>query len=255
MTESINQSVICGECGYALEELVNTNIDKRSPCPSCGSTKRFFKVNVTTSIAVNLHMSGLQERNGETIGFSESMRQGRISNALLKDDGSVNMKLSGSSPQGEEDTHSACQILKEKLNLDGAKWGCITFGNEPADCVLVDSYDKNITLDVQVIRAIVSQELWRNLNCKGSVHMSLSPTVAVNEIKDAIKAKAKDRRVPRSIRSKLVLALDATRLPGLAFDKIIYRFRSEHIEWVASHGFASVWLVGPTSRLVWRLDA
>ena len=191
MKESINKLVTCGECGYVLEEPVNTPIDKRIPCPSCGSAKRLLKVNITTSVGISSHVSGLQERCGEAIGYSESIRQGRISNAFLKDDGSVNMELTGSSPQGEEDTYAVCQILKEKLNLDGANWGKITFGKEPADCVLVDAHKNNITLEVQVTRAIISQELWRNLNRQGYVKESLSPTMAVNEINDAINRKLK----------------------------------------------------------------
>lgn len=42
----------------------------------------------------------------------------------------------------------------------------------------------------------------------------------------ASKEKAKDRKIPKPMRSKLVLALDATRLPGLAFDAIVRKFRS-----------------------------
>ena len=139
MTKSIVKSVKCGECGAALDEPVGTSIKDRVPCPSCGSMKRSFIVNIKASVEVSAHLLSLHERKGEAIGFSESIRRGRASRATLRDDGSVNMYLIGSSPQGEEDTTAACQILKERLNLDGANWGYITSENEPADCVLVDA--------------------------------------------------------------------------------------------------------------------
>lgn len=64
------------------------------------------------------------------------------------------------------------------------------------------------------------------------------------EIRAAIEAKAQDRKVSKALLSQLVLALDASRLPGLAFDPIVRQFREREIVWAASHGFAAVWLVG-----------
>lgn len=255
MADSVNQWMKCGACGAELDEPANTPIQARVPCPVCGSTKRLVTLYLSASVKVSSHLSALHERQGAAIGFSESARQGRTSHALLRHDGSVNISLTGSSPQGEEDTAAACQVLKERLNLDGDHWGSITAGNEPADCVLIDADDGRRTLQVQVVRAIISQDLWRDLNAQGAAQTSLSPAAAVTELRAAIEAKAHDRRVPKPIRPQLVLALDATRLPGLAFDAIVSQFRSTSMAWTASHGFAAVWLVGPTSRLVWRLDS
>jgi len=255
MEDSVEQAVKCGGCGVALSEPVDTPVEARAPCPSCGSTKRAFEVHVTDSVQVTSHISALHERQGEAIGFSESEREGCASSASLRGEGSVDISLIGSSPQGEEDTTAACQVLKERLNLDGARWGKVVAGREPADCVLVDSEDAKRTLAVQVVRAIASQEPWRELNSSGSAERSLSSSAAVAAMRAAIEAKARDTKIPRSTRPKLILALDATRLPGLAFDAIVREFRSTSMTWAASHGFAAIWLVGPTSRLVWRLDS
>jgi len=252
--KTIGKSVKCGNCSAVLDEPVDTPAKDRAPCPYCGSKKRTFNENINASVKMCTRLSGLHERNGETIGFFESMRQGRASISTIGDEGSVNISLIGSSPQGEEDTVSTCQILKERLNLDGANWGDIITGKEPADCIFVDADNAKKTLEVQVIRAIISQKLWRDLNCQGSVNKSFSPADAVKEIKAAIERKANDKKIPKSMRSKLVLALDATRLPGLAFDAVVRKIRSENMKWLVSHGFAAIWLVGPTSRLVLRLD-
>ena len=54
-----------------------------------------------------------------------------------------------------------------------------------------------------------------------------------------IEDKGGEEKIPRPMRSKLVLLLDATRLPGLGFDAIVHQFRSANMGWTASHGFAA----------------
>ena len=248
------EGVACGQCGAALSELPSTPVEARVPCPSCGSTSRTIAIHLQEEIRLSDHFSALHERKGEAIGFSESERQGRSSSATLQNDALLDMAVIGFSPQGEEDTRAACQILKERLNADGGNWDKVVPGREPADCVLVHREDPNRTLEIQVVRAVVSQDLWRKLNSTGAVQDVLSPSDAATELRHAIEKKARDTKIPRQLRSKLVLALDSTRLPGLAFDAVVREFRFTHLDSVRVHGFAAVWLVGPLSRLVWRLD-
>ena len=180
MADSVDQSVQCGSCGAKLAEPVSTPVEARAPCPSCGSMNRAFAVHINESVQVSSHLSALHEREGEAIGFSESSRQGRASSASLREDGSLDMSLVGSSPQGEEDTPAACQMLRERLNTDGANWDRIIAGREPADCTLVDANDPGRTLAVQIVRAIVSPDLWRQLSSAGSAQKSLSPGAAAD---------------------------------------------------------------------------
>ena len=250
-----NQPVRCSKCGAELSRALGIDLEARGACPVCGSTARTAGVDITASMQASSHVSVLREHEGEATGFTESERQNRTSSGSLQSDGSVNISVIGSSPQGEEDTNSVCEVLRERLNGDGAHWGSIVLGREPADRILVDSNDPNVTLEVQVVRAIASQTLWRELNLSGSVQRLLSPTDAADEIRVAIESKARPEKIPEPTRPNLVLALDATRLASLAFDGIVREFRSANLKWTASHGFAAVWLVGPISRLVWRLDA
>lgn len=255
MAEAIDQPVDRCKCDATLDEPAGTPVENRVPCPSCGSRNRALVRRLTTEIGLSAHLSALQERQGEVISFSESERQGLARGASLGDDG-VDMVLVGPSPQGEQDTKATCERLRERLNLDGASWTYVREGKEePADCELVDAGNGEKTLKVQVVRAIVSHELWRDLNSRKSATRSLSPAKAVDEVRAAIKKKANDRRIPGNVRSQLVLALDATRLPGLAFDAIMREFRTKNMAWTASLGFAAVWLVGSELRLVWRLDS
>jgi len=249
------QPVRCGnsKCQKELgEEFAPDAHSVRLPCPYCGATARTVGVEMMASANATSHVSVLREHEGEATGFSESERQNRTTSGLQESDGSINLCLIGSSPQGEEDTRTACELLRERLNGDGGHWGSILPGREPADCTLVDSNDPNCTLDVQVVRAIASQTLWQELNKSGSAQLSLSPVDAGVEIRGAIELKLK--KIPTGMRQNLVLALDATRLSSLAFDGIVREFRSANLTWAASHGFAAIWLVGPLARLVWRLD-
>ncbi len=252
MAESEKCSVVCGECGGAIDEPPSIPVEQRLPCPSCGSTSRRFHVTVACSAGVSSHAMALGGRGGEAVSFSESPRSGLASSASRRDDGTVDQCLVGPSPQGEEDTLAACQLLREHLNLAGANWASIKAGREPADCVLLDADDEHRALEVQVTRAIASQRLWKTLSRQGAVQSSLTAAEAASEMKNAIEAKC--RKIPRDMRSKLVLALDATRLASLAFDSTVREFRSQWTQWAASQGFAGIWLVGPLSTLVWQLD-
>jgi hypothetical protein len=64
----------------------------------------------------------------------------------------------------------------------------------------------------------------------------------------------KVRKIPSTQRPKLVLALDATHLPLLAFDSVVESFREHCGTEVCAAGFQSVWVVGPTETLTKRLD-
>jgi hypothetical protein len=207
---------------------------------------------VNDSLSTSETLSALHERQGTAIAFSETDREGLAIGAKLDESGGVNMSFTGSSPQNEADTIHACEVLMQALNLKGETWGTVRRDQEPADCTLVDASASGRTLDVQVVRAIVTPQLWRELNRDGSAQASLLPDGAANELRAAIKLKV--GRIPESIRQRLVLALDATRLPGLAFDNIVQEFKRSSAAWVASHRFAAVWLVGPAPLLVWRLD-
>jgi hypothetical protein len=47
-----DESVFCGHCGMPLKEDATSPVDKRTPCPSCGSVKRV--VHATLGNAIDL---------------------------------------------------------------------------------------------------------------------------------------------------------------------------------------------------------
>ncbi len=247
MPDDSEQSVKCGGCGMPAME-------GRTPCPSCGSTSRTFAVTLTESLKLGDHLSFLQERKGRAIGFGESPRDGRSTAATLEPETQLKFSLSGSSPQGEEDTLAACRVLAERLRQDDAAWSEPEPATGQIDCVIQHRGDQHRILNVQVVRAVIDANLWRTLSVGGAVSRDVSTTEAASSIKAAVELKASDRKIPTRDRHDITLALDATRLPGLAFDAVVDQFQVDHGSWVKGLGFSAVWLVGPTPRLVWRLD-
>ena len=93
-------------------------------------------------------------------------------------------------------------------------------------------------LSMQVVRAVVDQEFWKRLNAKGRFAGDNVPQEQLAaHLKAAIRLKASDRKIPMVQRAELVLALDATRLPGLALDAVVTEFRLRHSQWASSLRF------------------
>jgi hypothetical protein len=46
-------STVCGNCGETISEPASTPVEKRKPCPNCGSTRRNFSDVLTVSIGVS----------------------------------------------------------------------------------------------------------------------------------------------------------------------------------------------------------
>jgi hypothetical protein len=195
----------------------------------------------------------LGRRDGRVIGFRESERKGRAASADRHNDGSLSYSILWSSPQGEEDTLSTCRILVNALNAAGGNWPNPVPGEGIVDCEAVNLNLQEQKLSIQVIRAIADQQLWKRLNLEGNFQdLNVSKHQLVSQIKAAIERKANDRAIPRIIRPSLTLALDATRLPVLAFEDVVEMFQSQFGVWTKSLGFEAVWLVGPQESLTWR---
>lgn len=224
----------------------------RTPCPTCGATARVFEEHITETLGLSDHWAELHERSGEAIGYSESERQGRASAATLGSDGVLRYSVSGSSPQGEEDTEFTCRILARRLTLEGEDSYDVVPGVEPVDRFLVKRGRPEEELGVQVVRADPSPTLWRQLSASGSVQRDVPVKDLVAALRAAIEHK--EQNLPRSVREDLVLALDANRLPGYAFNAVVREFHWTHLAWAAGLGFNAIWLVGPEPSLTWRLD-
>lgn len=245
----------CGNCDVELPEEYGSAM-QRVPCPACGSTARRFEVHLEETVQVSDHFMLEAQREGSIIGFRESEREGRAASADDHGDGTISWTLSGSSPQGEEDTPSACRILVEAINQLGETWNTPVTGAGDADCVATNAVDeKAASLNIQVVRAIVDPEVWQSLAKHGTLSKTkIAPENVADLIADSLGRKLDPRKIPLKQRPELVLALDATRLPALAFETVIDSFQERHGALVKGTGFRAIWIVGPTVTLTKRLD-
>lgn len=219
-------SVFCGNCGRQLDESFDPPCAERIPCPDCGSTVRRFVESRNAVIHPSVGHSMRHQRESKTIGFEASGRQGRTVSAKQGKDDKLSYTLNGNSPQGEEDTLSACRILVNTLNKAGGNWHQPTIGDGIIDCQAVDRQNNERKLCVQIVRAVVDTKFWKTLNLEGKIMRDDTTKALADKIKSAIDAKANDRKVPKVSRLGLILALDATRLPALGFDAVVENFRS-----------------------------
>jgi hypothetical protein len=251
-----SKSVSCAECGECLDSLPPLPSGETAPCPKCGSTARTLYKTTRGSITPQGHLASLQTRADRAIGFRESAREGRAASADRHDDGFLSYSISGSSPQGEEDTPTACRVLVSVLNASGGNSTDPVRGEGVIDCPALDRELADKRLSIQVVRAIVDQSLWERLNQQGRAEeLNVSEEQLVAQVKDAIQKKANDRAIPRAVRQSLTLAHDATRLPVLGFQDVVEEFQAQSGRWAKSLGFGAVWLLGPHDSLTWRFDA
>ena len=235
-----------------MDEAPDLPCAERTPCPDCGSISRSFDESLHNGTNMNAQFSALHKRKDKIIGYRESARQGRSANADQGDDGALSYSINGSSPQGEEDTLSACKILVNTLNNAGGNWNQPSIGEGVVDCQTIDRQYNERKLYIQVVRANVDAELWKTLNLEGKVERKDNSTALAEQIKSAVEAKA--QKISKENRRGLVLALDAARLPAMGFDAVVEDFRSKWSPWASALGFDSVWLVGPDESLTWQLD-
>ena len=246
-------SVCCNNCGEPLDGLPDLPSGDRSPCPRCGSIVRTLSGSVANGLPLSDHQTVLGRRKDKPFAFRESLDpDGRASSADRDDDGLHSFCLSGSPPQGEEDTLRVCHLLVRKLNFVGDNWDDPVRGDGVVDCEAADADQPQRKLQIQVVRAVVDPKLWQELRIRGTITRSgVDSSKLAFHLKDAIDKKT---NIPSSVRRGLALALDATRLPAFAFDDVLEVFHREYLLWTKSLGFEAVWLVGPVPELVCRLD-
>jgi hypothetical protein len=156
------------------------------------------------------------------------------------------------SRHNEEGTDKVCSLLLAKLNQNGESWRNLRRPEDRAsDVDWTAENDDGDVLKMQVTRAERSKPFWRGIE-KGHVMSNLqSENTAMQNLKDAIVGKS---RLPASQKNELLLLLDATETPDLAFVQMIESFRANHGMWAKELGFKSIWIVGPVEDLVHRLD-
>jgi hypothetical protein len=138
------------------------------------------------------------------------------------------------------------------MNDAGAEWEEPSEGDGDEDCVSASQSGGDF-LRVQVVRAVADRDFWRGLAHQEELSEKVLADAAAGRLKEAIEHKTGPAGIPPNGRPALVLALDAGRVPALAFEEVATRFKDLYGGWTTSLGFKQVWVVGPDARLIHRL--
>jgi len=221
------------------------------PCPKCDSRRRTYCITLQANITPSGTVEGLRsDKEGQVLGYFDTGRHGTIRHGNVEFDETISLQIDGRSPQNEEDTERVCQTLAMALSNAGRPLTAVATGDRDVDGELNGASE---TLSVQVVRALSAAGFWRDLAAKAHISQRLSLAETAELLKKAIELKT--GKLPPAQRGKLVLALDADRIPALALQPVAEGFRALYGRWSSELGFSEVWLVGPDPRLTWRLDA
>ena len=238
----------CPDCNQDL-----TNVEIDNPCPQCGGQRRLDAVGPQTAhaLAVAAPMRVVtQERdedeNAERISVgSESFRS-----TSERSGDNVDQFFRGVPPRGEQDVLQVCRTLRYALKGVGEEWERFRSMPQGDDADAVSMNAQGHELRVQV--TAVERRAWRELGRNGTTRSQRSVVDLVEDIHDAIAAKAA-KHAPAQRRA-LVLALDAQRSPAHSQAVVADLFRAERGDWARSLGYHAIWLIGPTVPMSARLD-
>jgi hypothetical protein len=177
----------------------------------------------------------------------------RVVDANLGPDGAIVNRVEGRGPLTKESELRAAHVLVTALQEQGEPWRMPELWPDDRPEVGVDCFAEGpdgARLLIQVTTA--DPQLWGEL---ARAHGSLESTLTVEELADrvvrAVEAKV-DKRYDDV--AALTLVVDATDAPAMAMASVVEVIRKLHAERIARSGFEKIWLVGPTSPLVYRLD-
>jgi hypothetical protein len=223
-----------------------------SICPRCTPRPKTLLIAESETLKVTDYARLIGVRDGKAIAYRETPDNGRTANADAHDGGTVSFSLDGSPPQNEEDSLRACGVLVRRLNQRGGTWSDPVKGT--TDDVDGESHDVSQPkgrLKMQVVRADIDDATWHRLAVQGTITESDVHTATLaDRIAAAVQKKA---ALPATTKAGLTLVLDATRLPGLAFDDVAGVAQAKFAELLQTTGFQAVWLVGPDPLLVHQL--
>lgn len=198
------------------------------------------------------------DKDGHIIGISYTTRDlvtdetySAAGNAPI--DAAEEFFVGGKPPRNEEDALGACQILVHALNQTGDTWGKVIVPDQTntSDIDAHTSDEHGHTLEMQVVRVVTDQRLWKDLHMLNEAHGENDMPHLVKTIEAAINKKAS--KLAPAQKKKLTLVLDCTRTPVFSFHAVAQAFRAQSPIAADAAGFSSIWAVGPAVDLATRL--
>ncbi len=173
----------------------------------------------------------------------------RVASADLSADSLVSDRIVGSAPGKHDAELRVARYLVYRLNqLSDDDWASPELMLADArhergvDCIAQKPSGEELLIQVTT----AEREVWQR---REHVHERSEDIRAVVE---AIRAAVQAKRT-RADR-KIMLALDATDSPRASFRPVVDEFRTQYGDWAVHVGFREIWIVGPSTALVNRLD-
>ena len=226
----------------AGSDIINVNKQSRR----LKGINRFVMVKMKESITVTKQLSN------KVIGYGFDDSDGVKHFADINDDGQVIHRHSDSSPQGEETSQIACEILVQKKNELGDDWTKPIQSTGVVDFVSKSKCNTRSELWMQVVRANVNNNYWQKLNIEKTLAEKIDSIEEICKmIKESIDLKLK--KIPEVSRKGLTLVLDATVLPQLCMSDAVECFRTKYADVLRATGFDEIWLVGPNHLMTFQI--
>jgi hypothetical protein len=216
----------------------------KNPLPLRGVSSAFAPQSVLAGLTLNV--------GDEIVGYAGQDAMGRGASAEIQPDGRIRETTRGLPPSNESNTLFACGILVNAIRATGRKVEDpqpLPNQNDDGDCECLGNGEN---LRIQVVSAVVDGRPWRDLRLKRRQEVVASSDEFAKQLREAIDKK--NRGLGSGSKSKLILALDATRLPALTLSATVKTFRETYGSWSRGCGFREIWLVGPNQGHCHRLD-
>jgi hypothetical protein len=245
----------CSACGWEYPDpaaIAATPGDQRAGCGRCGSKGVNYRKVLPAEQSSSASLTAYKPPGATADESVRVIRGGsdrRVADADLSASGGLDDRIEGRASRKDDSELRVAQTLVEHLNAAGAHWSQVGLRRGQEDGTDAVARDGDQALGIQVTTP--ERVAWKQLASASEVRRSDETT---NRAVAAIKAAIEGKLLFAGTKN-IVLALDATDSPSYALAGVANAFRAAHGQWAHEAGYAAIWLVGPVSSLVHRLDA
>lgn len=235
---------ICSRCGATLPP-------DAGRCRACGEHKGIaVPFPVVTARLTATPLTVVQAgRDPKTRDHTVKVTAHEIrSEARLSEGGRVTLMVEGAGGVGRSGEPQLLKTLRMRLEQDGHQVSIQPGQDDAGEDALLSSGSN--TFIVQAVTLPTAPDFWRDARIS-SAQTHVDTHRATDWLHDAIAKKA--GRIPPEERRCILLALDARHTGILANPSILTQYLASHGDPSVQYGFASVWLVGPTTEQCVRI--
>ena len=180
-------------------------------------------------------------------------RPGTHGHGYLDDQGNVTSVTEKPTPKNEQDGQAICERLLNWLNRSAPLYGKpVPSSEKEVDWLAPALHQAAENLLMQVVRAETEEEFWRRVAQAGQARREITVAEAADLVINAVRHKK--QHYSDQVRAKLVLVVDSGRSPAYTFQPVVDGFKTKYATECAESGYRSVYVVGPHSDLVYRVD-